>query len=645
MTSRINNPDTPADVELRKHLDSHDRESFIMLAGAGSGKTTSLVKALDHIGRSHRDTLRAAGQQIACITYTEVAVAEIWSDVGNDPLFHVSTIHSFLWQLAKPFQTNIAAWVRQHMRDKLDELKQERDNFGSRVQQRTRERNARAIERLEAQIPEMNEVKHFTYGTGSRYRDGILGHDDIIKMVPLMIVNHPLLATVIAQKYPFFFIDESQDTFPNVVEALRLVAQRHHGTFTLGFFGDQMQKIYVAGVGEIVRDANWKAITKPENFRCPAKVLSVINRIRSSGDGLQQTRGRHEVIDGVERPVAGTARLFALPADEQRLQNLTKVRNWLATSDGDQAWLDDSPASDVRILVIEHRMAAKRLGFADLHAAFNDDAPQSFSDSYRDGSSWPLKPFLDLLIPLALAMQDKRAFDVISLLRKSSPKLAGNSVKLAQQPADVLKQLREATTRLAELMSADSDATVIDVLKFAVEGELLVIDERLQEYIDTPPRVGEADVKRAPPDGDPDLEPRDLEANSVGRFFACPAKQVLGYDIYRQELSRYSTHQGVKGAEFSRVVVVIDDDESKHFQFSYEKLLGLKEASKNDVENKNQGKETVFERTRRLLYVCCSRATNDLVVLLYTQSPNRAVELLSSSNLFVREDIHTLESI
>ena len=49
MTSRIGSPDTPADVEVRACLDGKVPRSFVMVAGAGSGKTTSLIKALDHL--------------------------------------------------------------------------------------------------------------------------------------------------------------------------------------------------------------------------------------------------------------------------------------------------------------------------------------------------------------------------------------------------------------------------------------------------------------------------------------------------------------------------------------------------------------------------------------------------------------------
>ena len=52
----------------------------------------------------------------------------------------------------------------------------------------------------------------------------------------------------------------------------------------------------------------------------------------------------------------GTARMFVLPTDRHRQANLIYVRRWLAENDGDPGWQDDGVDSDVRILVIEHRM-------------------------------------------------------------------------------------------------------------------------------------------------------------------------------------------------------------------------------------------------------------------------------------------------
>ena len=120
MTSRIGSPDTQADIDVRTCLDSSPPRSFVMVAGAGSGKTTSLIKALAHLADTRGSALRRAGQKISCITYTEVAVGEIAADVGNSQLFHISTIHSFLWSVIRPFHLDIAKWVVARIHEKIE---------------------------------------------------------------------------------------------------------------------------------------------------------------------------------------------------------------------------------------------------------------------------------------------------------------------------------------------------------------------------------------------------------------------------------------------------------------------------------------------------------------------------------------------
>ena len=72
-------------------------QPFVVRAGAGSGKTTSLIKALDWVISEHGASMRAKKQKVACITYTDLAAKEILADVNDDPLVHVSTIHSFYY--------------------------------------------------------------------------------------------------------------------------------------------------------------------------------------------------------------------------------------------------------------------------------------------------------------------------------------------------------------------------------------------------------------------------------------------------------------------------------------------------------------------------------------------------------------------
>ena len=74
------------------------------------------------------------------------------------------------------------------------------------------------------------------------------------------------------------------------------------------------------------------------------------------------------------------------------------------------------------------------------------------------------------------------------------------------------------------------------------------------------------------------VEELHKEIAAMEAFLTCPAVQFWGYRTYVNEESPFSTQQGIKGAEFKRVLVVLDDDEGTHVQFSYDKYLGIKAA-------------------------------------------------------------------
>src|SRR3546814_20687317 len=83
-------------------------------------------------------------------------------------------------------------------------------------------------------------------------------------------------------------------------------------------------------------------------------------------------------------------------------------------------------------------------------------------------------------------------------------------------------------------------------------------------------------------------------------------------------MSTFATQQGVKGAEFDRVMVIIDDDEGRaQTLFSYGKYFGITPLSDRDQENLAQGLDSVLGRTRRLFSFRCSRAVQDLAVVLF----------------------------
>lgn len=626
MTSRIGQPDTEADLLLRGCLDQNPLTSFVMLAGAGSGKTTSLVKALAHLSRTRSTELRRRGQQIACITYTEVAVGEIWGDVGNDTLFHVSTIHSFLWTIVRPFQQDLRRWVAGRIEEKIAAAQEKLDN--PRTRANTKETAARDIERYQRQSEALAAVARFNYGTGSDYAKGILGHDDILKIGPALIGERPLLRALVANRFPFIFVDESQDTSPIFVAALKQIAETVGAGFCLGFFGDPMQKIYTTGAGPIALEAGWNEITKPENFRCPTQVLGVVNRIRAEDDGLQQTRGRTITRDGVIESVVGTARLFILPADEGRTERVAQVRRWLADTGGDPAWESDDEAADVRVLVLVHRMAARRLGFPNLYAALNDQAPPSLKDGLLDGTAWVLRPFMIFILPLVIAARAGHDFDVMTLLRAHCPLLVKERLS-GLNTAELLAQLRQDVPQLVAMMDQGAATTIREVLAFVRQHELASLDDRFTAYL----ADGQAET-----DGDAE----HAETQAVTAFLACAATECWGYRDYIEDQSPFSTQQGVKGAEFDRVLVILDDEEGDYNLFSYGKYFGITPLSATDEKNLAEGADSVLGRTRRLFYVCCSRAVQELAVILFVPDVAAAHRAIEARGLFSAGDIHEL---
>jgi DNA helicase II / ATP-dependent DNA helicase PcrA len=644
MSSRAQQKDTEADRQLYGCLNSTPPQSFLMVAGAGSGKTTSLINGLTEILTKHGERLKLRRQKVACITYTDIAAGEIWADVGRNPRVHVSTIHSFLWLLVRTFQSDIQVWVTNRIDEKLLELRETAANFGPRVQKRTRDKNQSDIVRYEQQRMRISRVRSFTYGTGSDYVNGILGHDDIIKMVPQLIVERPLMRSLLAQQYPFLFVDESQDTTENVVAALKAVDQDLGPQFCLGFFGDPMQRIYLTGIGAIPALAGWASITKPENFRCPSSVLNVANAIRRDGDGLVQTRGRMTGPEGAQVSVAGSAHFFILPIDERRDHRIAQVRAWAAEENNDPAWRSDGAEDTVKLLVIVHRMAAKRLGFGDLYSALNDKAPEKFKTGFLDGSAWPVRPFNRFVVPLVDAAKKGSEFEVIQILRSQSPLLDRNNLN-GVNVAERLAELRRLTEALQQMMEPGSGATNADVLRLLHESKVIVLDPRVLSYLNLPPQNGAEGEDNPEVDDEDDGEEVTKEVAAMDAFLACPASQFWGYYRYVNDDSPFSTQQGIKGAEFERVLVVLDDDEGTHVQFSYNKYLGLNALSDREEVNRREGKETTIDRTRRLFYVCCTRAMKDLIVVLFTNDIAGAQREITTLGLFPEEAIHLQNEI
>lgn len=241
-------------------------------------------------------------------------------------------------------------------------------------------------------------------------------------------------------------------------------------------------------------------------------------------------------------------------------------------------------------------MAAKRLGFAELYAALNDNnPPPSLKDGFLDGTAWALKPFLSYLLPLVQASREARQFDVMALLRKHFPALSKERLVGVDLPK-LLQKLKQDLGQLVNLLNRDGNASIGEVLLFVREQELATLESRLSEHLDKL-----VAPKAEPAEESVQGEEAPAECQTMMAFFAAPAKQMWGYRTYIEDESPFSTQQGIKGAEFKRVLTILDDDEGSHNQFSYNKYFGISDPSETDLSNIADRKDSVLDRTIRTL--------------------------------------------
>ncbi|WP_198288049.1 3'-5' exonuclease [Flavobacterium sp. WG21] len=173
---------------------------------------------------------------------------------------------------------------------------------------------------------------------------------------------------------------------------------------------------------------------------------------------------------------------------------------------------------------------------------------------------------------------------------------------------------------LFALWDKNNDPLLIDIIQNIYLSKLFPIPDNLipiaSRTIDEQKIVNKTDYQE---NEEEDLSDSVIDAWDLA--LSSPFSQIKQYAIYLSDESKFGTHQGVKGLEFPRVMVILDDEESRGNSFSYDKLFGSKEPTDADKKNIKDGKETNTDKTRRLFYVACSRAEKSLAIVAYTDFP------------------------
>lgn len=114
------------------------------------------------------------------------------------------------------------------------------------------------------------------------WKNGIIDHDDILFFSHVLIRDYPFILTVLRAKYPYFFIDEFQDT--SQIQAF-IIDEIRKRDCIVGVIGDKAQAIYGFQGAQVSLFENFKvepmnSHTIIENHRSSHQIVTFLNSTR-----------------------------------------------------------------------------------------------------------------------------------------------------------------------------------------------------------------------------------------------------------------------------------------------------------------------------------------------------------------------------
>ncbi|HSV98830.1 MAG TPA: hypothetical protein VLI39_01560 [Sedimentisphaerales bacterium] len=294
-----------------------------------------------------------------------------------------------------------------------------------------------------------------------------------------------------------------------------------------------------------------------------------------------------------------------------------------AASDGE--WTDRQA---VKVLTLEHHMAARRGGFDGFFVPLYGIS--SFRTGLLDGTLSGVAFFAQQVLPLVRALRAKDRFAVAQAVKDHSPMVSREALRASTSPLEEIRKAGRCVQSVFSLWDDGANPLLIDVLKMISDNGLFTVPDVFAPILHHSTVAGETEGS-----GDD----RNPSIDAWREALSAPFSQFHAYVEYISDRSPFGTHQGIKGLQFPRVMVILDDNEARGFMFSYDKLLGVKAPSATDEKNIQEGKETSAERTRRLLYVTCSRAQRSLAVVVYTEEAAKVVTYVTGVGWFEEDEI------
>ncbi len=506
------------------------KKSFLVEAGAGAGKTYTLVRALHFLIDRYQFILSKQHQKIACITFTNVAKDEIDARTDRNPLIYCNTIHAFCWSLISGFQ--------RQLREQLPQLQH-------------------WVERI-AEVGDLGE-RTIEYELGHRSIDDrrvSIHHNDVLDLT-IALMDNAKFRRILADKYPIILIDEYQDTNAQWIDSIKAHFLGQEGSPQFGFFGDHWQKIYGNGCGKIEHPA-LAVIGKEANFRSVSAIVECLNRMRPElPQFVVNPKEQGSVRIFHTNTWAGARRTGShwdgdLPADAAD-RALQCVLERLV----DDGW-DLSPEI-TKILMLTHRVLAGKQGYPSIPNVFESN------DSFTKKEHSHIAYFADVLEPACEAYLAKKYGEMF--------RACGYNVPAIRSRADK-REWSDAMDKLIELRECGTVGDVMDHLLSVRRPRVPdAVERREQELREFDLGAGEE-------------MPRIL--GELKKLRAVPYQEVVALCRYLAGHSPFETKHGVKGVEFENVLVVVGRGWNR---YNFNEMFELARDSAHMPKNKHDAFE------------------------------------------------------
>lgn len=543
-----------------------DHRNFKLEAGAGAGKTYSLIQALRHILGNKSVYLTRSDQRVACLTYTKVARDEIKARTDGDPAIFADTLHGFLWEMINPYQNALATALRssEYWHERL------------------------------ADSPDINGLSiEYDLGIRGVHEDRITLHHNDIPELAIKLFGNKKFRSLITDRFPVIFIDEYQDTPSGLAEAVLSGHGEDRTSPLVGFFGDHWQQIYDGTCGSI-EHSSLTSIPKNANFRSDHTVVDFLNKLRPElpqAPRSEAGEGTVTVYHSNSWPGERLGRNWKGQISQEATQACLQ---WLQLESPSSAWIQSS--KDLKVLMLTHATIANELGYPSLPGVFRSN------DAFTNKEDPVIEYLVNTIEPALQAFSEHKYGELFHLLGSKRPTL--NSPKDKQRWFDYFDSL----------FSTSSTGTIGDVLNLLNSQNLFSlptrVDKREHELKEALLALGPKEKLE---------EPRRLVEHLALR--SVPYSEMRALRSYLQDTTVFSTKHSVKGAEFDDVIVLIGRGWTK---YDFAKMIAA-HSPQSGPELKRSGS---FQHSRNLFYVSSSRAKRNLALLFVQELKNDAVEVL-----------------